>query len=362
MHHTKESETVISNMSSNSNNGEKKENISKDISANETDGSLGRHRMSYRDVAMHKVMLQDIVRTEAYDKAINAVVKPNHTVLDFGCGSGVLSMFAARANAKKVIAVDRSPFIKNAQNIAIANGFRNIAFYHDDHESLKLDEQVDVIVSEWMGHCLFYEAMLEPLLTLRDKYLAKDGIMIPAQVSLHVGLVVDEDILEDLCFLQDEPYGLNFNPIAHVPLQQSDLVALDAESILESVGNLGALDIRTIQKTSSPRVFTTTFKPSEETEIYALCGWFSAQLSEGVEFSTGPNDIPTHWDQILFPLPQPFSVDPSRAVTITLSPLTEQVGKEQFWAWSISDNENSLSVNELDLQQQAQVDVPQGKL
>lgn len=337
-------------------------NTSGDISANETDGSGGLHRMSYRDVAMHKVMLQDMVRTEAYEKSISEVVKPAHSVLDFGCGSGVLSMFAARAKAAKVIAVDRSPFIKNAQAIAQANGFENIAFYHDDHESLQLDEKVDVIVSEWMGHCLFYEAMLEPLLAVRDRHLAKGGVMIPAQLSLHMGLVVDEYVLEDLCFLRDRPYGLDFSPIAHVPFQQSDLVALEPESLLESIADMGALNMHTITKTNTPRVFTTKLIPSEKTEIFALCGWFSAQLSAGVQFGTGPNDIPTHWDQILFPLPEPFSVDPSRELTITLSPQTEQVGKEQFWCWSISDSENSLSVNEQQLQQQAIVEVPQGKL
>ncbi|MFT5676806.1 MAG: protein arginine N-methyltransferase 1 [Paraglaciecola sp.] len=333
-----------------------------DISANETDGSGGLHRMSYRDVAMHKVMLQDIIRTEAYQKSISAVVKPEHSVLDFGCGSGVLAMFAARANAGKVIAVDRSPFIKNAQDIAHANGFENIAFYHDDHQSLQLDEKVDVIVSEWMGHCLFYEAMLEPLLALRDRYLVEGGVMIPGQVSLHVGLVSDEEVLADLSFLRDRPYGLNFSPIAEVPFQQSDLVALDPESLLDSTGVLGVLDMHTITKTEAPRVFTTTLIPSEKAEIFALCGWFSTQLSSGVQFGTGPNDIPTHWDQILFPLPEPFTVDPSRELTITLSPQTEQVGKEQFWCWSISDGENTLTVNEQQLQQQAIVEVPQGKL
>lgn len=334
---------------------------SKDISANETDGSLGRHRMSYRDVAMHKVMLQDIVRTEAYQKSIKAVVKSNCSVLDFGCGSGVLSMFSASANATRVIAVDRSPFIKNAQNIALVNGFENIEFYHDDHESLELNEKVDVIVSEWMGHCLFYEAMLEPLLTVRDRYLAEGGVMIPAQVSLHVGLVSDEEVFEDLSFLRERPYGLNFSPIADVPFQQSDLVVLDPESLLERTAVLGSLDMHTITKTDAPRVFTTKLIPSEKAEIYALCGWFSSQLSAGVEFGTGPNDIPTHWDQILFPLPEPFIVDPAKELTITLSPQTEQVGKEQFWCWSISDGDTTLTVNE-QLQQQAIVDVPSGRL
>jgi SAM-dependent methyltransferase len=330
-----------------------------DISANNTDGSEGRHRMSYRDVAMHKVMLQDIIRTEAYENAINALIKPHHSVLDFGCGSGVLSMFAARANADKVIAVDRSPFIKKAQQIAIANGFDNITFYHDDHQSLALDEKVDVIVSEWMGHCLFYEAMLEPLLSLRDKYLADGGTMIPAQLSLHVGLVNDENIFEDLNFLQAHPYDLDFSPIAQVPFQQSDLVALDPESLLESVANMGTLDMHTITKADKPRVFSASLMPSEKTKIFALCGWFSAQLSPRVQFGTGPHDTPTHWDQILFPLPEAFAVDPSRQLTITLSPLTEQVGKEQIWSWSISDGVKTVSVNE---QEQAIINVPQGKL
>ena len=30
---------------------------------------------------------------------------------------------------------------------------------------------VDVIVSEWMGYCLFYESMLETVLYARDKWL-----------------------------------------------------------------------------------------------------------------------------------------------------------------------------------------------
>jgi len=333
-----------------------------DISANDTDGSFGRHRMSYRDVAMHKVMLQDLIRTEAYEKSINDVVTPDLSVLDFGCGSGVLAMFAARAGAHKVIAVDRSPFIHNAKTIAQSNGFDNITFYHDDHESLQLDGKVDVIVSEWMGHCLFYEAMLEPLLAVRDRYLAKDGVMIPAQVSLHVGLVTDEEVLEDLSFLAERPYGLDFSPIAHVPFQQSDLLILDPESLLDSTALLGSLNMHTVAKADSPRVFTTTLIPSEKTEIFALCGWFSAQLSDGVQFSTGPNSMTTHWDQILFPLPEPFTVDPSRELTITLSPLTEQVGKEQFWCWSISDGETTLTVNEQQLQQDALVEVPLGKL
>jgi SAM-dependent methyltransferase len=318
------------------------------------------YHMSYQDVAMHKVMLQDVVRTDAYERALNAVVKPHHTVLDFGCGTGILAMFAARAGAAKVIAVDRSPFISTARAIALANGFNDIDFYHDDHLSLALNEKVDVIVSEWMGHCLFYEAMLEPLLTIRDRYLAKGGIMIPAQVSLHAGLVCDRAVLEDLSFLRHRPYGIDFSPIAHVPLQQTDLVTLDAQSLLKTTADLGSLDMHSTGKADSPRIFSGTVIPSKKSEIYALCGWFSTQLCRGIRFGTGPRDTPTHWDQILFPLPEPLAVDPSRELTITVSALTEQVGREQCWYWSVSDGEKTLSINERQLRERTEL--PPGKL
>jgi len=34
-------------------------------------------------------------------------------------------------------------------------------------------EQVDVIISEWMGYCLFYESMLSTVLCARDKWLVR---------------------------------------------------------------------------------------------------------------------------------------------------------------------------------------------
>lgn len=45
------------------------------------------------------------------------------TVLDVGCGTAILSMFAARAGAAAVVGVDCSDMITDARTIVAANGF-----------------------------------------------------------------------------------------------------------------------------------------------------------------------------------------------------------------------------------------------
>lgn len=38
-------------------------------------------------------------------------------------------------------------------------------------------DQVDIIVSEWMGYCLFYESMLKTVIYARDKWLVSGYIL-----------------------------------------------------------------------------------------------------------------------------------------------------------------------------------------
>lgn len=55
-------------------------------------------------------MLQDKHRTEAYKNAIerNADYFKDKVVMDIGCGTGVLSIFAAKAGAKHVYAIENA--------------------------------------------------------------------------------------------------------------------------------------------------------------------------------------------------------------------------------------------------------------
>lgn len=104
-------------------------------------------------------------------------------VLDVGCGTGILSLFASQAGARVVYAVDSSDIILQAKQIVIDNDFTGkviciqgkvVASASDltvQMEDVELPEKVDIIISEWMGYFLLYESMLPTVLLARDKWL-----------------------------------------------------------------------------------------------------------------------------------------------------------------------------------------------
>ncbi len=77
-------------------------------------------------------MLKDEVRTMTYRNSMyhNVHLFKNKVVMDIGCGTGILSMFAAKAGARKVIGVECSSIIEHAERIIKANGFQDGSFCH----------------------------------------------------------------------------------------------------------------------------------------------------------------------------------------------------------------------------------------
>merc|ERR1712037_728229 len=166
---------------------------------------------SYAHFGIHEEMLKDEVRTLTYrdSMVLNKHLFKDKIVLDVGCGTGILSMFAAKAGAKKVIGVDMSGIIEHARKIVKANGFEEtITLIQGKMEEIELPEgikQVDIIVSEWMGYCLLYETMLPSVLYARDKYLVDvvDGKQVNCTHHKMIEFDLQTVTKDDLSFASD---------------------------------------------------------------------------------------------------------------------------------------------------------------
>ena len=136
---------------------------------------------SYSSFYIHEDMIKDSIRTNAYKNAIleNPETFKDKVVLDIGCGTGILSIFAARAGAKHVYGLEFAHIADYAKEIVKANGLEDkITIIKSKVEEAVLPvEKVDIIISEWMGYFLLYESMLDTVLFARDKWLNKDGVV-----------------------------------------------------------------------------------------------------------------------------------------------------------------------------------------
>ncbi|XP_037086808.1 protein arginine N-methyltransferase 1-like [Pollicipes pollicipes] len=179
---------------------------------------------SYAHFGIHEEMLKDEVRTLTYRNSMyhNRHLFKDKVVLDVGCGTGILSMFAAKAGAKKVIGVDCSNIVDHAKTIVKANKLDHVVeILKGKMEEITLPvDKVDIIISEWMGYCLFYESMLDTVLYARDKWLAPGGMMFPDRATLFITAIEDRQYKDDKINWWDDVYGFDMSCIREVAVSE----------------------------------------------------------------------------------------------------------------------------------------------
>lgn len=263
---------------------------------------------SYNHHAIHETMLKDRVRTHAYRDAIFQAGMTGKVVLDVGAGSGVLSMFAAKAGADLVFGVDCSEIVKPARAIVQLNGMgHKVKLIQGKIEEIRLPvAEVDVIVSEWMGYCLLYESMLLSVLTARDKYLRPGGLMLPSRCSMVIQGV--SDVERRLSWWSDV-YGLDMSPLRAAVMSEPAVESVYQEAILTDAFIFKDFDLYTVKARDLD--FEADFVldvQASQIEPLPLCGlvvsfdtFFENLLGQQVvSFSTRPESNDTHWHQTLF--------------------------------------------------------------
>ena len=260
----------------------------------------------YEFPSVHAGMLYDKERLDKYSAAIRRVVKEGDIVADIGTGTGLLAFLCLKAGAKRVHAIERSPAIKWAKEIAHKNKFGNrIVFYEEDSRNCDLGEKVNVVISELIGHIAFEEGMAESLFDAKERFLAADGIMIPESVELKVALVEENEVYPDCVDCWDEIAGIDFSTMRERAIKACYLTSLGNKNLLSEPKTFFMVDFRESKGLSLQG--SHRFDVCRAGKVNGIALWFEASLSPNVMLSSGP-EKKTHWRQCFAPISIPITV------------------------------------------------------
>ncbi|KZL68260.1 S-adenosylmethionine-dependent methyltransferase superfamily domain-containing protein [Colletotrichum tofieldiae] len=276
---------------------------------------------SYAANDIHETMLKDKVRTDSYRDFVynNKSLFKDKVVLDIG----ILSMFCAKAGAKQVFAVDKSDIIDKARENVFTNGLADkVTCIRGRVEDISLPvDQVDIIISEWMGYCLLYEAMMNSVLVARDRFLKPDGLIAPSISTIWMAPVSDPEYITDFVTFWDDVYGFDMKSMKAGIYDEARIEVMPDDCICGTPSQISYIDLHTVKiedldfeaqwKTTLAKdipsldgfliwfdiFFTTSRKDTIPAGLQVKTGETSVTRPGEVAFTTGPLGPDTHWKQ-----------------------------------------------------------------
>ncbi len=295
---------------------------------------------TYGQLGVHRWMLRDRIRNEAFQRAIQQVVKPGDVVLDIGAGTGILSIFAAAAGARRVFAVERTEVASIARTMIARNGYADrIEVLEQDVEDVVLPEKVDVIVSEWMGGFGVDENMLAPQVIARQRWLKPGGKMIPARVTAVIAPVSVPDFEEELAYWRSKPHGVDTSVIADFTAHETfhTQVHLTTDSLVAEPQTMWSHDpyICSLEEADQSYTAKLTFKAARAQTVTAFAAWFTAELADGVPLTNAVGAADTHWGRTLLPLDRPTPLAAGDTIGLELH-CDPSLGGTTEMRWSVT--------------------------
>jgi type I protein arginine methyltransferase len=208
-------------------------------------------------------------------------------------------------------------------------------------EEVELPEQVDIVISEWMGYFLLRESMLDSVIKARDKWMKPGGSMYPsharmllAPIRSNVGRKKQDDMGEsaegwaEFCEQTSARFGVDMSSLTgsyaeeqrQYFLQTSAWSDISPDQLLGAPAVLATYDLNKVTLADIQRP-TASFELLVEEAgatggVDGLAGWFDVDFRgseqnpapEPVTLDTSPDEQgATHWGQQAFYLhpPQP---------------------------------------------------------
>ncbi|MFT5168980.1 MAG: tetratricopeptide (TPR) repeat protein [Saprospiraceae bacterium] len=276
----------------------------------------------------HFEMLADSQRNDAYQKAIEKIIKPDSLVLDIGTGSGLLAMMAARAGARKVVACEmHERLAETAKAITKANGFEQVIdIFSTKSTKLKIGEEVpekvDIIISEILDVGALGEAALPSIRHAVQNLARPDVKLIPAKVQLYGQLIEIPSRSIVAPIRKISGFDLSFFEQFRIPEEYLKInLKAEKHKILSPIIPLLDIDFYNLPPAypdDQPRQIPLNITITESGTVQAMVFWFDLFLDEEIMVSSEVDGKLEHWGQALFCFPNPREVKKEEMVSVKL--------------------------------------------
>lgn len=290
---------------------------------------------NFAHVDVHRRMLEDSVRLNAYARAL-AAVAPDRVVLDAGTGTGILACLAARAGARQVFAVDAAEIVEVAREVVRRSGLRDrVRVVHADLAQVSVEASVDVVVTETFGALALAEGAARDVDACCARNLGPDGVVIPSAIELWFAPVGDRAVHEHVVAPFRHP-EVDLSPLSELALRRAITLDVPAAALLHAGERLACIPFPAGGATVEGEV---VFPTARGGVWYGLVGWFVLHLTDAIALPTGPADPSTHWKQVFLPI-SPVEIAPEDVIGVAVSirpAPDDRRALEVDWSWQIGD-------------------------
>jgi SAM-dependent methyltransferase len=282
----------------------------------------------------YRELIDDPVRLGAFQRAISAVVRPGDIVADVGCGLGTYALFAARAGARRVFAVDDSPIVEVAREVVRDNGGEGVIEVIAGYSTaVTPPEPCDVVIFEDYLVSLVSPHKARVVSDLLARWLKPGGRLLPARARLWLAAVEDPKghlAIDRFHFTKDRVFGIDFSATRRRVFSTAHRRKLGAGALVtapELAHDYDLLQLRHVELSA-----TRTLTATRDGVVHGLLLWFDLELGGGW-LGTGPLAPESAWQQTLFPLATPIAVTSGAQVDVMLQ--AAALGDTLTWRWSV---------------------------
>lgn len=256
-------------------------------------------------------------RLDLYRRAVEQTVRNGDTVVDLGCGTGVLGLLCLEAGATRVYAVDSTAVLEIARLTLERAGFAgNVDLIRATSYQTDIPHPVDMIICDHVGYFGFDYGLIS-LLADAKRFLKPGGTVMPRRLNLHLAAVEAESYAKRIDAWQASGIPRPFHWVRQYSVNSTHPVTLESSELLTHPTHLASIDL----SASNPAFFSWTTQTTivRAGTLNGIAGWFDCELAEAIWMTNSPlSEASIDRPQCFLPIAEPLAVRASEVLNVTI--------------------------------------------